>query len=684
VIIQIVRDNESARPQIRGAFLTHITALCNEAKEINKTRSGDEEIVLTSPRLQLLQRLTNICVVLENMASEGRRQTNEFMEIFLSEEVIEGLIRAFSCTLPPAEQLFAQVSIRNTSVPHFYGNHSAAKAITGLLRVAVTLVPHSLLPALFRAVDETLGQISSNKLSLRAVSQSQQLQSESAPVLKSTNEGTPEELDLFSSGTSEHWGGKKGERRRSKSRGLSLGSSNVLILGVLDCIPNKCVFDLDLIEELKSTDGELQTCIWKFLSSILNMEWLSMMISYALLPMQKSQGQLLIAAGKDIFRRLFAFQRSSMLEGCRFASSKWSPKPLDHSRYKSGPNSAADFDSSEDTEVMHRIPQEYVLRVLYNTGALIREDCEIETSRGIFTASPGAVCIAYERGQTSTGLIRFRTAHGWLSENRRDQSRDPIVELLSLTPCSSLVGDNKTEVPLDPVKRKLMEAMTMRESSCYALSRVHSSLKMVLICLVKLCHVDSPSSRTGPTLSGSAPMLSGSLSKILHSFFSYPHNCLLAGENPHSLGIFNGDTVIEDDTDESSTLIPSTLEIETKKLWTPGKGKKESSPAGKKTKKSRPSDEMGRRNDLERKEAFCLTTSPPSGSKGGGKEGKKRNGKGGKNNEDEEDALKEAVSVDCAAACLYFGSVAKNILDPVLHEREKPGHLNTVIFIYLC
>jgi hypothetical protein len=40
------------------------------------------------------------------------------------------------------------------------------------------------------------------------------------------------------------------------------------------------------------------------------------------------------------------------------------------------------------------------------------------------------------------------------------------------------------------------------------------------------------------------------------------------------------------------------------------------------------------------------------------------------------------VSINCATACLYFGSVAKNILDPILHEKEKSGHLNTVMFIY--
>ena len=53
----------------------------------------------------------------------------------------------------------------------------------------------------------------------------------------------------------------------------------------------------------------------------------------------------------------------------------------------------------------------------------------------------GSVCVAYERSQTSSGVVRFRTAHGWLSEYRRDQQRDPIMELLSLTPCRAVEAD---------------------------------------------------------------------------------------------------------------------------------------------------------------------------------------------------------------------------------------------------
>ena len=47
-----------------------------------------------------------------------------------------------------------------------------------------------------------------------------------------------------------------------------------------------------------------------------------------------------------------------------------------------------------------------------------------------------------------------------------------------------------------------------------------------------------------------------------------------------------------------------------------------------------------------------------------------------KNDDDEEDSPKESVTIDCATACLYSGAVAKNILDPILHDRN--GHFNTV------
>ena len=47
----------------------------------------------------------------------------------------------------------------------------------------------------------------------------------------------------------------------------------------------------------------------------------------------------------------------------------------------------------------------------------------------------------------------------------------------------------------DPIKRKLMEAMTIRESTSYAMARVHHALKKVAVYLVSLCHVDPVAQR---------------------------------------------------------------------------------------------------------------------------------------------------------------------------------------------
>ena len=70
------------------------------------------------------------------------------------------------------------------------------------------------------------------------------------------------------------------------------------------------------------------------------------------------------------------------------------PQPLNDCRSRRGLNDCfAEFDSTEDDEKILRVPKEYVLRVLNSTGALIREECEIECSRGIFTASPGKISI---------------------------------------------------------------------------------------------------------------------------------------------------------------------------------------------------------------------------------------------------------------------------------------------------
>ena len=117
VIIQIARDYERTRQQIKSSFTAQIETLCIEAKRISKNLPIDEEPSLESPRIQILKRLCYLCTVIENMAIEGRRQTNEFFKDLIDESMIEHLVNAFPCTLPPSRQLFAQLRyLTNTSM----------------------------------------------------------------------------------------------------------------------------------------------------------------------------------------------------------------------------------------------------------------------------------------------------------------------------------------------------------------------------------------------------------------------------------------------------------------------------------------------------------------------------------------------------------------------------------------
>ena len=109
VIIQIARDHEQTRQQIKASFTAQIEALCTDANKIYKNLPVHEEPSLESPRIQILRRLCYLCTVIENMASEGRRQTNDFIKDLLDESMISYLVNAFPCTLPPSRQLLAQL-----------------------------------------------------------------------------------------------------------------------------------------------------------------------------------------------------------------------------------------------------------------------------------------------------------------------------------------------------------------------------------------------------------------------------------------------------------------------------------------------------------------------------------------------------------------------------------------------
>jgi hypothetical protein len=629
-IVTTMRDVE----KLRDSVLKHMDALlintCKEAQLIWDTKVNFGEIpTIISPRMQVLQKLTNICSLEESFHTEMRRVSSGSREAF-SETKLSALVAAYTCTLPPSRQLLAQLGTRQAIQSTHFGHTASAKAITTLLKSAASSTPQTLLPIILKAIETTLIKISTQKQALRGGIYAKE------PAL---------DFDMFTMESIQ-------KARKQRSRGSSLGeeSGDVFILGVLDALPHRCSFDPSIEEEF-SKDSDLEKSTWKFLSAILNLEWLTFILSYTLRP---SPYLHIRQSDKDILRRLFAFHKSSMMEVCRFSSSKYKAKPLaDVHKSQSLGDSLAEYDSSEDEVPILRVPGSYSLRVVSSVGALLREDCEIEGSRVVLLANNGTICTAYERSQTNHGVVRYRTAHGWMSEYRKD-SQSEILELIDVGLDASGSGHfsqkSSVEKQEDRGTRRLKEMMTVRESACYALTRINVTLRIVAMHLshsvVTYQSRSSRGRRDADTLSPLAGTVSKVLAKIVRGLLTYPFECLREEESPTCLEEFarhsNMKSAIAIRDQSASKSLPL--------------AKKSSSSSSRRGSKSN-SKMLGSSENFESPRSNMLMLLSSS------------------------DKNAETISVNKASVCLYFESVAKYILIPILEDRN--GNLNTHLLKYL-
>jgi hypothetical protein len=524
-------------------------AAASLSSQANSGGCDDDTLDMASPRMQALQKLAGVCALAEATNTDSGRTSSDGLRQVFNEDVIEALVGAYACILPSEVQMAAQLSTRqaahlqaslqdtrNNSSSHRgslggSGFLPAAKAHSSLMKVAAGLVPQLMLPVVLKLADEQLSEVSGAKAAMRALAVAHEASTHSngnnnsansnnakdgSPHSASSTEGTSSSAEAEDDNSNSEKEAvelarelqkmelerppERSARQRRRSRGGSLGGdgANVLIVGVLDYVPHRCHFDPQTRVECSS---EMRVCLWKLLGAVLTLEWHGLMLSYCL--RSSSRGQNPGAAtisdkngkSKDVLRRLFAFHRSSLLEVCRGASKSWAGRALDEA---SGSSLSLmeifnDLDDAENVPAvpLERVPSAFMLRVVSQNGALIREDCEMEGSRVVFLAPVGSVVKAYQRSQTAAGVVRYRTEHGWLSEYRRDHQRDNIVEVLSCTYSDQSEELNGKGISLDTIPgspsdfdhapagtqaacavRKLAQALSMREVLSYCMTRV--------------------------------------------------------------------------------------------------------------------------------------------------------------------------------------------------------------------
>ena len=117
---------------------------------------------------------------------------------------------------------------------------------------------------------------------------------------------------------------------------------------------------------------------------------------------------------RNVIDRLSRFHRSSLLAVCRVRT-------------------ADGFESREKVRLTTRTRRlRYRLRVVCPEGAILRDGIEIDSCANVGSLEMGEIVEAFDRCINSSGILRYRSKRGWVSEMTRGHGREPISEVISL------------------------------------------------------------------------------------------------------------------------------------------------------------------------------------------------------------------------------------------------------------
>ena len=146
---------------------------------------------------------------------------------------------------------------------------------------------------------------------------------------------------------------------------------------------NECIFTSEYNKQKES-----EKYYGGVVCAFVTLDWMVSMAVICFHPSRQNRtlgidGKLM--SGKDVFRRLFAFYRSSLLEICRIFSNKWQPTDSKNIS-KSSPitqhpeNEYSIIPSGFDLEnnSKSQFPKYYRLKISISSGAIAREKSEID------------------------------------------------------------------------------------------------------------------------------------------------------------------------------------------------------------------------------------------------------------------------------------------------------------------
>jgi E3 ubiquitin-protein ligase HUWE1 len=167
---------------------------------------------------------------------------------------------------------------------------------------------------------------------------------------------------------------------------------------------------------------------------------------------------------QEVFGCLSSYFQSATLEACRIRTEKgFEDRELKRQRGNSSGQ------------------MRYKLRIVCPEGAVVRDGIEIDNCASVGSMEMGEIVESFDRCVNSSGVLRYRTRRGWLSEQTRGHGREPIAEVLAVWKSQEVASGDEVE---RDVKGRIEDGIPdIRSSGANVLARMqtvyvelHSSL----------------------------------------------------------------------------------------------------------------------------------------------------------------------------------------------------------------
>eukprot|EP00594_Rhizosolenia_setigera_P016017 CAMPEP_0178975182 /NCGR_PEP_ID=MMETSP0789-20121207/22977_1 /TAXON_ID=3005 /ORGANISM="Rhizosolenia setigera, Strain CCMP 1694" /LENGTH=691 /DNA_ID=CAMNT_0020663813 /DNA_START=1947 /DNA_END=4022 /DNA_ORIENTATION=+ len=258
------------------------------------------------------------------------------------------------------------------------------------------------------------------------------------------------------------------EQKQKELRILGNTSSvenNISAENILNAVPDVPLHDSEI-------SNNLSRDISSYFHSVITTEWLMNILSTIIrAACNKGNADSWISSpnrdqwkkelSSDSFsgmmKRLCTLHHSAIMEVCRVRVASTSEDPL-----------------------LEKPPSIYRLRIVCNEGAVVRDGIEIDSCNNIGSLQMGEIVDAYDRCINSSGVMRYNTSRGWVSEQTRGHDREPIAEVISISdeePTeNNLLKDEKN-------KRIECSVPNLRSVCASMLCRLQNSQKIFFSCL---------------------------------------------------------------------------------------------------------------------------------------------------------------------------------------------------------